>query len=403
MPAHFHVALHRRRLLQVAIAAPLLAHRQLPRDHALAQATPAPEASPGPTVLVDMLRLIPASVLVEKSGSWFWDYMDLAQQLASLEVQESTIENPWPPGHFSAVYPLWTSAAAYKTAALISDEQSLHKEFVATIGFAPLAIGQCLTVGTAPDSVSIYRGGIDPGRIEDAWAAHGYAPLTSAGGLPYWSLGDLDHDDPIQRYSFGQLNNLAVVDDMVIAARSPDLVERVLDSRGSGEPLILDIQEFHDAIAGMPAQTVSAIGAGPSFAPVSPHEDVMATQAAIAEESGPMPPYLMIVAGVTAGLAGHTMVDGTPTPFEPAPGAGLAVVRLATVSESDAIRAARVAEHRWQAGTSIIMNRPFTDWMEVRSAQADGTVAEIVFDHVRNPRAWFRIFITRDNFPFAVG
>jgi hypothetical protein len=129
----------------------------------------------------------------------------------------------------------------------------------------------------------------------------------------------------------------------------------------------------------------------------------MATQTAIAAESGPMPLYLMIVSGVTAGLAAPTMVNGTPTPFAPDPGAGQAVVRLATASEADAGQAAQVAAYRWQAGTSVTTNRPFTETMEVRSARADGTVAEIVFDPVRRPRAWMETYVMRDNLPFAVG
>jgi len=401
MPDYSHIVLDRRRLLQVAGTAFLAASP--PREHALAQATPAAGSSTGHTSLVDMVRLIPATLLNDLDGSGLWDYMDLAQQLASLGVPEATIESPLPLGHFEAIYPLWTSAAAYRSASMTGPDASLLTGLAATIGFFPLAIGQCLSVGSAPNSVSIYRGGFDLDRLTDAWSTHAYQPVAIAGGGQYWTLGEWNGDDPIQRHTFGELNNLAVIDDMVVAAGEPAMLARVLDARHTGEPSILDNQEIGDTIAGMPAETVSAIGAWPSFVPMVPDEAFMATQTAIAEASGPMPLYLMIVAGVTAGLAAPTEVDGTPTPFEPAPGAGLVVVRLATATEADARQAARVAAERWQAGASLRTKRPFTDSMEVRSAEAVGTVAELVFDHVRRPRAWQEIFLLRDNFPFAVG
>jgi hypothetical protein len=396
-----HATLHRRRFLQAGGALALMAALGNAPRPAMSQATPTSGTLAKSSTLVDMFRLVPASVYIEAGGTEVWDYMDQAQQLASRDVPIPTLDVPFPSGYLPATYPLWTSAAAYLAATRVLPDPSKLGDLVATTGFFPLAAGQCLAVGVAPDSMSIYRGGIDLDRVAKAWADHGYEQVTASGGSGYWTLGEWNPDDPVQEYTFGQLNNLAVIGEFVVASGSSDLLERVVAAQGGSEPSILDNPEIANTVAGMPAETVSAIGGWPSTAPAMPDDGFMAEQATVAAESGPMPLYLTIVAGITAGLSAPVMADGTPTPVEPAPGTGLAVVRLGTATEADADQAARVAAYRWESSTSIATNEPFVNSMRVQSAGADGTVAEIVFDRVRRPAAWRYVFVYRDNFPFA--
>jgi len=369
-----------------------------------------PEATPEagiPVTLAHLLSFVPASHIDREGGSGvFWYYADIAQQFAAMNLHHDAngpdLDNePWLPASMA----LATASSAYRYA--------LTEDLVSELGFQPLGVDQTLLAGAPPNELTLFRGGLDAGRLEAAWTASGYERKSAPGGETVWTIGEdgeFEIRNPLQAKVFAAFNNLAFVDDVLICAATMASLEDALAARRTGSGSFLDHADQRAAIAALPATTVSAIGApGVTVADLIPPslepdriEVIQAEFDASDADVGPMPAALGMVFGVTAGAV--LVEEGADAPYD-APdfdaGEGLALVRMAMASGDDAAQAARVAEHRWSTMDSIYTGEPLADLMEIMSSGAHGNVAAMDFAQGRSPSTWRDMLIMRDLAPFA--
>jgi hypothetical protein len=274
---------------------------------------------------------------------------------------------------------------------------------VAAIGFQPLSVHSTLLAGAPPAQVSLFRGGIDLAALPDAWTASGYSEVEYD-GVTYWNLaedGSADLENPIQRRVISALNNVAILDDVVVAAGMIEAMENLVATWTGAQESLAGHASTRRALAGIPQETVSALGINPVtfYANSVPPESVIAESD---DAVGPMPALDAIVTGITPGF--HVTADDGLDPAA-TPAVALEdsriVTRLATASEDDAATAATVAEYRWTTAASVRTGEPLNDLMPLESATTDNDVAVMQFTSTRSPRAWLEIFMVDDAFAFA--
>jgi hypothetical protein len=368
-----------------------------------------PQAGGGPEPLLALLRCVPESMLdAAESAGIAWYYADIAQQFAAMNLAHTANgpaweDEPWLP----ATMTLATASSAYTNA--------FNEDFIGAIGFQPLGVDQTLLAGAPPTQVTLFRGGLDRARLEAAWQQTGYVETAVSDGVTVWSIGEegeFEIDHPVQRVVFAAFNNLAVLNEGVLAcAPTKALLEEVIAVSQTGEGSILDDPVTAAALDTLPATTVSAMGAGPLLggAILSPSLDAAAQEAlfeTLAEsdaEVGPMPISMGVVIGVTAGAVAIDE-DLDDAPYD-APdfsaGEGLALVRLVMRSPGDAEQAVSVVDYRWNTMNSLYTEEPYSELMEIVSTSAEGNVAAIDFAQVRSPTVWRNLLITRDVLPFV--
>lgn len=106
-------------------------------------------------------------------------------------------------------------------------ERGLDPVWQATYGFDLTQVEQVLSIGQAPDYVTILRGTFDPEVLQAAWVSSGYQAVEVE-GQTIWSLfpGDtIDLSAQASRPAMGTFNNVAVLDDgtLVAAAKTSRL------------------------------------------------------------------------------------------------------------------------------------------------------------------------------------
>ena len=365
------------------------------------QGTPADSgAAPGTAQgrLNALLRLVPVAAMGGPDpDQLLFSWVDLETHFASLGV------NDWRDPDVSIVEV--TNALA------VLDNltrYALSPEAEETFGFSALDASQILVAGNPPDQIAYYAG-LPVDRLPAVWEKAGYERMDGEFG-PYWTAGqEGEHDmtSPITTIGVGALNNAAIIDDVVVFARTARLLQQVQGLAVDGGDSAANDAELAEVIETLPDDTVNVIalpGQALSVSSITP-EGGQVTGADILAESddavGAMPPLALALFGITAG-ARTPAGQGTPVPVDGPETRFLA--RLLTDSPEDAALAAEVVAWRVENMASAVSPQPYSDLMTLESPedeQVAGNVATLNFSAVENIAFWQRMIFALDLWPFA--
>lgn len=390
------------------------------RGQSTPDATPdgADESNGGPESLTALLSVVPNRLNAGAEGGISFFYADLAGQFASLGIdQEESFTNTFlegseDPAIFQGVlYPLATASDAFTNA--------MNEDYTGVIGFQPLLVGQVLLVGTPPDQLSLFQGGIDLEALPEAWEASGYERTSADNGVDIWTIGEEGEIDTSRAiFVSPAFNNATILDSgIVVFGQFLDTVAEAVDVATSGGESLRDDPSIEAAVTAMADTTVSAIGVTPRYLDFASPEVFEKQREAIEaelqeadKEIGEMPAWSAMIVGITGGFTNPPFVPengGTPvvTDQRHAPVEtlvdGAIMVRLVTNSEDEAAVAVDIVEQRWNTWNSTVNNQPLTELMTIKDSRAIGTVAAIDFTPTKAPSVWIDLVLQRDLLPFA--
>lgn len=376
-------------------------------------ATPgtADRAAGGPERMYSLLSLVPERLGVQASanGVVFY-YADLLRQLESLEIESFDPEaNELPVGFNGALIVLATASVAY--------QYGLEPEFVSTFGFSALQAEESLSIGTPPNDLTIFRGGLPIEDLPDIWQASGYALETTASGAEVWTAGregEVELTSSVSKYGIGALNNVAIIGDTVVFGRFFTDVESVVAHVESGGASVADGSGLADVLATMAEDTVSAVAVTGDFLNLQSltlPDQVLGMEPMFeesAEQAGDFPVPEIAVFSITAGAKAADFVatgEGTPAPepeVDPAEtDGGVVQVRLLCDSNEAAATAVAAIEYRWNTWDSLRISAPFTELMTVITAEPIDLVAAVDFREVSRSGVWIDLVLSRDLTPFS--
>ncbi|MGN6030523.1 MAG: hypothetical protein ACTHQE_02555, partial [Thermomicrobiales bacterium] len=153
---------------------------------------------PSLEILTDILQRLPGNLVTLDDPPIPFTFADLQAQYAALGIPpftewDGTTEQFRAYSNATSMLPLGQVGAFLYTA---------DEEFLAAIGFHPLATHQALQVGLASGAVMAFRGGFDPEGVTAALTASGFSTRETSTGQPAWSNGpdgEFSPMDPIQR------------------------------------------------------------------------------------------------------------------------------------------------------------------------------------------------------------
>ncbi|HWK79651.1 MAG TPA: hypothetical protein VNP95_02740 [Thermomicrobiales bacterium] len=358
--------------------------------------------APSLEILTDILQRLPGNLVTLDDPPIPFTFADVQAQYTALGIPAFTEWDGTPEqfrmyGNATSMLPLGQVGAFLYTA---------DEEFLAAIGFNPLATHQALQVGLASGAVMAFRGGFDPEGVTAALEASGYAPMTTITGQPAWSNGpdgEFSPMDPIQRRTVGAMNNAFVLDDeWLIFTRTLATLDAIAAfAAATTEDSVFAAPGVSETIAMLNDETVSVLALqGDMLTPemTFPPEDAALPEALAASDAttGPLPAASLLAMAVTAGI--RPLADG-----EDAAALEEIVVQalLAMTSPTDAEAAAEIVAARWDALSSTVTSGPYTDLLTIDTAEAVGTVAAFDFTVAGPPSAWFRLIDNRDWLPFV--
>lgn len=282
-------------------------------------------------------------------------------------------------------------------------------------GFSPLEVHQTLVMGSPPDQVTMYAGGMPVDQLPAAWEAAGYVYKHGDEG-DYWTIGEdgkLDLVSPVGRVGAGLLNNIAIVnDDVVVFAPRIELLRSVQAQANDAGRSAADRDDVATLLEVMPTEAVSVVampGAGLDAATIVPEnpgaaikETLMDLLAESDDAVGPMPESELAFFGITAGGIGTMPVEGTPA-VSGNPDAYIFVDTLMT-SPDDAAQAERVVnwriEHMISPTTGYVYNELLVPDASARR-ESSGPVASFAFTSPTSLSVWTQMISARDLWPFV--
>lgn len=398
-----------------ALASLALAAPSISRHASAARALQTPAATgQGPEPLLPLLASLPATV-PGTEGRFLptWIYADIAQRFADLGLSIDTMTDRAMPLALDAYSPLVNTTGLFDFAA--------DDEFVAAIGFDPYAVQQVLVAGARPDMVTLLRGDWDADSLATAWETSGYQQGATDEGVTIWTLGrngEVDPAHPIQSRMFSDLNNVAILDDNILAfAGHGETVQLLAATHASQSESARDDADMAPLVATLPDTTMSLIAFDRSGTElydvelmaqnsnISP-EDLAKMQVPFEESRqavGPMPDYSGAIFGMTSEGGAATPVSATPVTGEGESAyGGEVIVRLGAHSEEDAAQIATVVEWRWDNFLSQRSMRPLNTIMELTQATTQGTTVVLSFDPIDSPSIWIEMLNSNDLRVFAV-
>lgn len=371
----------------------------------------------GPERLSGLLRMVPASFgeTASQHGVLFY-YADVLRQL------EATGVSPYQPGS-DDLPERYLDATGVLALAAQSFQYALAPEFVDTFGFSPLQAEESLVVGTPPNDLTMFRGGLDLDALVPAWQASGYARETGESGIDIWTAGkegELDLTTNVSRFGLGGLNNVAIIgDDTVVFGGFFNDVESVVNQVANPAASIIDQSNLAELLPTLTEDTVSVIATTGAFLDVwslvlpERADEIEALFADSAEATGPFPRVNAAAFAITAGALGPSFTmtgEGTPdaaplgTPEQERDQGGVIQARLDLDSEDEATTAVAAVEYRWNSWNTQFREEPYADLMTIVTAEPDpdvGNVAAIDFRAVSSNRIWLDLVLQRDLLPFA--
>jgi hypothetical protein len=300
-------------------------------------------------------------------------------------------------------------------------------------GFALTDVHQVLSVGAAPNSVTIMTGTFDRPTLEDAWVRSGYQAVKIE-GLTIWSLfpGDtIDLSARASRPALGSLNNIVLLDDgTLVAAAKLSRLQAVLkvlhgyrsslaqndDVRDLVAPLgdgsgVISAEIDRGTLVEAPPTAQSGANATPSSSgtPAATPDASSGTPASAA-----MPDVGLVLVGLRVAAREG---DAVATPAVPAGepgsspvaqveagrGARVEMIAIFTFVDPDApvARARSIMTQRLASARSEVTGEPYThQYRELRlrgaSRPGGGTVLVMEAELIDGPADWRRIVETRD-------
>ncbi|MGC4190015.1 MAG: hypothetical protein QM589_02110 [Thermomicrobiales bacterium] len=297
-------------------------------------------------------------------------------------------------------------------------------------GFNLTQVHQVLSVGAAPNSVTIMTGAFDRRTLEDAWVRSGYQAVKIE-GVTIWSLfpGDtIDLSARASRPSLGSLNNIVLLDDGTLVAAAKlsrlqavlkvlhgdesslaqnDDVRDLLAPLGQGEGVISVEIARGDLVEAPPAAAADA-GATPESDGVSATPSPEASpQVSVAMPS--MPEVRLVLIGLRATGPAETTLDASPVaspvPVGTATSEGevelIAILSFADDDDTVALDARTVMTQRLATERSAVTGEPYSRRYRdphVRVAITPGREHVVVMRAglVDGPVDWLQIVETRD-------
>lgn len=340
---------------------------------------------------------------IEDAAPVSFYYADLAGQLASAGIERPDADRQLtelPAGFAEATMAIPLASRPFVAA--------LDPEWFSTFGFNPLAIGQSLDLFDAPNVVSIFSGGFDPGRVERALEASGYQPVLQESGGSYWTFGDdLALDTPVGRLGAGQMNHAMVSDAFLVFAQREEDVQVVSWAIAGNEPSMLDQEVWAEMVSMFSRDTVGLI-------PLAPHV-LRNMSGAASPVASPVPEggfgeVTYLAFGVRAGSRSAPLAlvgEGTPEP-EPASDAAPLVparieARIWYGSEETAAREVEAIPVRWAETSSIFTGEPYSDLMKIEDARVSEQNPHVVeVDFVADiPNRWTQLIHSADLTPLV--
>lgn len=358
-----------------------------------------------------LLQRVPASVATGDRGGWPFYHADLAAQFAATGVDRTAADWMATANLFSVTAPLALASAGF--------QYGTSDDFSAAFGFRPLDVDRVLEVGGAPNSLSIYQGGLDRAAMEAAWPKTGFKQVPLEDGFVLWTMGEqgaIDLSSPIAPYGAGAFNNLLLLDDQTLLVSRMGAVIRAVVSQAKAADAagsMLGIAGVQQVLAACSPTVVSSIGLSGALlgAPAAPRPGAAATPAVPAPPAaGGMPGVRFALFAIEAGAQGQIARDGsTPAAGTPSATGGSQAkveVRLATASRADAEEAARIAAMRWETMQSQVVRQPFSELMALVSSgvsETEETVAALDFESGPEPGRWIQLVAMQDLAPFSPG
>ncbi|HYJ13716.1 MAG TPA: hypothetical protein VEW66_08995, partial [Thermomicrobiales bacterium] len=311
-------------------------------------ATPASTTTASEGPLGRMLSMVPQTTLDELVNGIPWTYVDLAGQFAALSM------------HHDLAGPDQDEPIGNAALSLVGSSPilawGLDEELIAAIGFHPLGLNQILYVGDPGSQVQLFAAPFDSKTLHAVWAESGYERVETFADFDVWTSGpegEVDFEHPVQSRLISSMNNLALVDDVVIATPTLASLQGVLDFMQNGGDSLLVEPTTASLVASLPGTIASAIAFQPAALALQPlnveaESLQVAEREAIRAELGPMP---IVLSGISAVDAGAYLIESdwsqSGTREETVrPDAGTAYLRLATASSAEAAQALSVVEQR---------------------------------------------------------
>lgn len=359
--------------------------QEVPSGHSPAtQATPVASGGSGAPSLSALLSFMPdPPEISDNPVSVGWYYADIAQQFEALGLKHDV----------NGIYPDEQKIVPPTIALAVAADpfrNSLREGFTDLIGFDPWGSNQTLHYNEPPNQVDLYRGPFDTERAIAAWQAAGYKEDTAPTGETIFTIGreaEIDLAHPIQSVVIANLNNIAIVDDVIITSPFMDRVVAAIEAHRNGS------ESDSPLVASVPPEFASGIRVelGSDFA--LPPE----TPAKVIEDVPVMPDYRSLILGVLAGA--RMPSDGEDAPES----TGTCVARLEMASEQDASTALTVVEKRLGKVSSLITGEPMSDLFELLDSRTAGPIAEFEFALLRTPTAWLTMVQANDLLLFMPG
>lgn len=351
-----------------------------------------------------LLAMVPLSAVEAQTQGSFWAFSDFARQFQALGMTHG-IDGPDTENEpfVHATYAL-AAGGSIMSFAMVEDLWDL-------LGFRPFGLDQILYVGNPPNQLQLLRAPFDGEALVATWQTSGYEERVASTGESIWTIGpdrEFSVENPIQQMLISEMNNLALVGDVIIACPTLVGVEQVLIHLAEGGASLLDEPNTGPLVATMPETTVSAMAVPASALAISPMAiDAIEAQAdeieAIRDEFGLMPPIQGLITGVNEGaiiVDSDWSPDGTPV-ATPRPDAGSSFWRVNAGTPEDAEQVLAIAEARWNSLQTLGTGAPYADYMEITGATVEGSLVEFDFRLLRSPQTWYQMIFQQDLLPLA--
>lgn len=261
------------------------------------------------------------------------------------------------------------------------------------LGLELTAIRQGIISGLAPNRVLVLDMTDDLSDLPDLWEANGYESRRQ-GGTPFWTIGEngeTDLNNPINRVMLARANNLAIINDSLIAMapRSALLADVVDTIKGEREGRAA---EFEKVIATLPDGSTNLwLLDGGMVAATNPEASAYLAESDAAV--GPMPEIMTLAIGQTAGATWSA---------ESQPGDVRGFIMLQPTAPDQAEQVTAVAEWRLQNMVTGRGAMPFAEVVGAVTTEASDGVAIISASGAdRDMYIFTKIMTNGDIAPFA--
>ncbi|MGI8484348.1 MAG: hypothetical protein ACR2OU_08795 [Thermomicrobiales bacterium] len=309
-----------------------------------------------------------------------------------------------------------------------------------TYGFDLTQVDQVLTIGQAPDSVTILKGRFNVDVLRNAWAGSGYQPVKVE-GMTIWSLFPQDRIDlsaPASRPALGSLNNIVLLDDgTLVAAAKLSRLQSVLKVRNGDNSSLADNSDVQRLLSPLSVSdtlisaeiakgdlleaTSRTVSSTPTLAtttnpgmragsPIS-NETNATAEASTGQTTVQMPEVKLTLIGLQrVSATSATPASSAATPARSAMATPMAgkradrseMVMILLLKDDDNVAAARnVISDRLAHERSTVTGLPFANRLVPTSldvvAASDGTnVLALRANLIEGPADWMKIVETRD-------